>query len=44
MRRIIANLNFALYLWRCVKYDGTGHKISLWYALGLAFDRSFWRV
>jgi len=45
MRRIyrfFPALLFALYLWRCVKYDGVGCKFTLRYALDLAFDHEFW--
>jgi hypothetical protein len=38
----IATAKFAWYLWRHERYDGTGHKIGIWYAITLAADREFW--
>lgn len=33
---------FTWRLWRKVKYDGTGHRITIWYAITWAADRKFW--
>jgi len=42
--KIIARLRFAWYLWREVRYDGTFHRISPFYAITWAWDDNFWRI
>lgn len=42
MEEFIAKVKFAWHLWRHEKYDGTGHKINLWYAIALAWNDEFW--
>lgn len=42
MKTFIAWIRFTWHLWRHVRYDGTGHKIGLWYAATWAADRKFW--
>ena len=39
---MIQRLKFAFVLWWTTKYDGTGHRITPWYALQLAFAKNFW--
>lgn len=44
IRRLLIIWHGAWYLWRHVKHDGLGNKITLWEAILWAADFKFWGI